>query len=113
MFISVTRLRLKGKRNLPAFIWYTVKSINQAKKAEGILYSSFNKEGWHTYWTLTIWENNQSMKKYRNNGSHLKAMKVSRKIASELESMNWEADHQPPWDECKERLDNKFGRKLN
>ncbi|WP_309087190.1 hypothetical protein [Domibacillus sp.] len=112
MLVSVTRMRLKGKRKLPVFIWYTVKSISQSRKAEGILYSSFNREGWDTYWTLTIWENKNSMKEYRNKGSHLKAMKVSRNIADELESINWEADNKPSWDECKGRLNNKFGREL-
>lgn len=111
MFVSVTRLRLKGKRKLPVFVWHTVKSISQSRKAEGLLYSSFTKEGWDTYWTLTIWENKNSMKEYRNKGSHLKAMKVSRNIADDLESINWESDNKPSWDECKERLNNKFGRK--
>ncbi|PLT27917.1 hypothetical protein [Peribacillus deserti] len=111
MFISVTRMRLKRKRNLPAFIWYTLRSVSQSKKAPGLLHSSLDKEGWHTYWTLTLWENKDDMKMYRNKGNHLKAMKISRKIASELESLNWEGDHHPSWSECKERLHIKYGRK--
>lgn len=110
MFISVTRLHLKGKRKLPAFIWHSVNSIRQSRKAEGLLYFSTDKEGWDTYWTLTVWENKTSMKEYRNKGNHLKAMKVSRKIADELESINWEADSKPSWAECKRRLHNKPGR---
>ena len=111
MFISVTRLHLKGKRMLPNFIWHTIKLIIQSRKAENLLYSSFEKEGWDTYWTLTVWENKDSMKEYRNKGNHLKAMKISRNIADELESINWDADNIPTWDECKERLHKNFGRK--
>ncbi|PLT32817.1 DUF3291 domain-containing protein [Bacillus sp. V5-8f] len=110
MFISVTRMRLKGKRKLPIFIWHTMKSISQSRRAEGLLYSSFHKEGWDTYLTLTIWENQNNINEYRNEGSHFKAMKISRKIADKLELIHWEGDHQPTWEECKERLNKKFGR---
>jgi heme-degrading monooxygenase HmoA len=112
MFVSVTRLRLKGKRKLPLFFWHTFKSVSQSRKSEGLLYSSFNNEGWDTYWTLTMWENKDAMKEYRNKGSHLKAMKVSRNIANELESINWETENKPTWEECKQRLNNKYGRNL-
>ncbi|WP_245003028.1 hypothetical protein [Bacillus nitratireducens] len=50
------------------------------------------------------------MKEYRNNGNHLKAMKIARKIASELEFTNWEQDTIPKWDNCKEVLHSKYGR---
>jgi len=110
MFVSVTRLHLKEKRRLPVFIWHTIRSIIQSRKAEGLKYSSFEKEGWDTYLTLTVWENEVSMKEYRDRGNHLKAMKLSIKITDELESINWEAEDKPTWDECKDRLHKKFGR---
>ena len=110
MFISVTRLHLKGKRMLPSFFFHTFKSIIQSKKAEGLKFSSFNNEGWDTYLTLTVWESKEHMKVYRNNGSHLKAMKISRNIADKLESINWEEDTIPSWNECKDRLYMRFGR---
>jgi hypothetical protein len=39
-------------------------------------------------------------------------MKISRKIADELEKINWvnEDDKIPNWKECKERLHKKYGR---
>lgn len=112
MFISVTRLHLRGKRMLPLFFLHTYKSNQQLKKAEGLLHSSVRNDDLMTYWTLTVWENEESMKKYRNNGNHLKAMKISRKIADELEKINWinEDDKIPNWKECKERLHQNYGR---
>ncbi|WP_067726794.1 hypothetical protein [Oceanobacillus damuensis] len=112
MFISVTRLHLKGKRKLPRFFVYTIKSIIQSRKADGLKFSSFNKEGWVTYWTLTVWESKEHMKVFRNNGNHLKAMKISRNIADELESVNWDAETIPDWDECKDTLFKKYGRNV-
>jgi hypothetical protein len=110
MFISVTRLHLKGKRMLPKFFLYTMKSIRQVKKANGLMHSSVNNEGWSTFWTLTVWENKECMKAYRDNGNHLQAMRISRKIAQELEKINWESDRIPRWSECKERLHKHYGR---
>ncbi|MEK3981363.1 hypothetical protein MKY37_20330 [Psychrobacillus sp. FSL K6-2836] len=110
MYISVTRLHLKGKRKLLSFSFHTIKSIIQSKKAKGLKFSSVNKEGWETYWTLTVWESKEHMKVYRNNGNHLKAMKISRNIADKLELINWEAEAIPTWNECKDRLNKKFGR---
>ncbi|MFF2286665.1 hypothetical protein [Peribacillus butanolivorans] len=97
---------------LPIFFIHTIKSIIQSKKAEGIVHSSFEKEGWITYWTLTVWENEDCMKEYRNNGNHLKAMKISRKIADQLEKINWEDDNIPNWKECKKLLHKKYGRNI-
>lgn len=112
MFISVTRLNLKSKRKLPNFFFHTIKSIIQSKKEEGLKHSSFYKEGWDTYWTLTVWESKEHMKLFRNNGNHLKAMKLSRNIAGKLELINWEAEAIPTWNECKDRLHKKFGVKI-
>lgn len=110
MLISVGRLHVKSKRKIPSFFYHTIKSIIQSKKAEGLIFSSFNREGWLTYWTLTAWESKEHMMTYRNKGNHLKAMKVSRDIADRLDQINWEADVIPTWDEAIERLHEKFGK---
>ncbi|MGX2959782.1 hypothetical protein JNUCC23_11035 [Peribacillus sp. JNUCC 23] len=59
---------------------------------------------------LEVWESKEHMKVFRNNGNHLKAMKISRNIADKLELINWEAEAIPTWNECKDRLQKKFGR---
>lgn len=110
MFISVNRLHLKSKRKIPSFFFHTIKSIIQSKKAKGLKFSSFYKEGWHTYWNLTVWESKEHMKTFRNNGNHLKAMKIARNIADKLDHINWETEAIPTWDECKDRLHEKFGK---
>ena len=113
MYISVTRLHIKGKRILPSFYWYTVSSIIQVKKAKGLIYSSYTKDDFLTYWTLSVWENKDLMTIYRNNGNHLKAMKISRELADELEYTSWEANNVPNWKECKNRLYMKYGKNID
>ncbi|MFC0189573.1 hypothetical protein ACFFJY_14810 [Fictibacillus aquaticus] len=95
------------------FVFHTVRSIMQAKKAEGILHSTYINEGWLTYWTLTVWESEQHMKNYRNNGNHLNAMKVSRRIANELEKVNFEGEKIPSWKEAQGILHEHYGRQDN
>jgi hypothetical protein len=108
MFISVTRMRLKGKRQLPRFFFHTLKSFLQVRKANGVLKILGDREDNLTYWTLTTWVDIDSMKKYRNSGAHLQAMKASKNIASELEFIHWSDDSLPSWQECKKRLHEKY-----
>jgi len=44
MFISVTRLHLKGKRMLPLFFLHTFQANRQLKKAEGLIHSSVSND---------------------------------------------------------------------
>lgn len=110
MLVSVTRLHVKGKRYLPSFVWHTIQSTVQLRKAEGLQHSSFYKEGWFTYWTLTVWDQKSSMLTFRNKGRHLKAMKNAKNIADQLESIHWETENIPLWDDCRRRLHSKYGR---
>ncbi len=88
---------------LPLFFLHTFQSNQQLKGAEGLLHSSVRNDDLMTYWTLTVWENKEFMQKYRNNGNHVKAMKISRNIADELEKINWEVENEqtPNWKELK------------
>lgn len=54
MFISVTRLHLRGKRLFPVFFLRTFQSNHQLKKAECLIQSSVRNEDLMTYWTLTV-----------------------------------------------------------
>ncbi|WP_197284252.1 hypothetical protein [Bacillus sp. JCM 19041] len=103
MVIVVTRLHLKGIRALPLFTLHTLKSIWQLKKIKGVRFSSYRKEGLLTFWTMTGWENIDAMKQFRNHGAHLEAMKVSRKLADELQYIRLETNDRPSWQECKQR----------
>ncbi|MFC7370273.1 hypothetical protein ACFQPF_01095 [Fictibacillus iocasae] len=95
---------------LPLFVFHTIRSIIQAKKAKGILHSSYISEGWITYWTLTVWESEQHMKEYRNKGSHRSAMKNSRRIADELEKVNYVGLDFPSWETAKKIVNERYGR---
>jgi len=60
-FVSVTRLRLRSVRFLPAFIFYTLRSQSQAKRADGVLSVKVGNAAQLAFWTLTVWRDEASV----------------------------------------------------
>jgi hypothetical protein len=71
---SITRLRIRHWRFLPAFALHTLRSRNQILKAEGFLGGYLAGGPRRASWTVTVWEDLDSMRAYRRTGAHLKAM---------------------------------------
>ena len=69
-FISVTRLRLRSVRYLPPFLWHTLRSLLQAKRAPGNVSARTRRAADGAYWTLTAWDAPDAMRAYRNSGAH-------------------------------------------
>ena len=53
LFISITRLRIRSIRLLPAFALYTLRSRNQVRHAPGFQGGSLLIERAWTFWTMT------------------------------------------------------------
>jgi len=53
----------------------------------------------------TGWETQEAMKKFRNNGHHLNAMKSLKNIGK-AKSITWETESEPSWDEAIKKLNN-------
>lgn len=90
--ISVTRLRLRSLRFLPAFIWYTLAANRQVAKAPGLLSGWVGNESLRSYWTSTAWDSPASMRAYRNSGAHLAAMRKLLHWCDEASFAHWEQD---------------------
>jgi hypothetical protein len=71
---SITRLRLRHWRFLPAFALHTLRSRNQIVKAKGFLGGYLAGGPRRASWTVTVWEDLNSMREYRRTGAHLRAM---------------------------------------
>lgn len=111
MIVSVTRLHIRSVRHLPIFAWLTLRSHFQIKKSNGLIKSSYQKEGFFTYWTMSIWESADDMKAFRNRSAHLEAMKRSRQLADELQYVRFEVETPDiHWEACKERLHQSYAR---
>lgn len=59
-----------------------------------------------TFWTLTVWQNEQAMKKFRGSGAHARVMSRLPGWCDEAAYAHWvlTEDLVPTWEEAYERL---------
>jgi heme-degrading monooxygenase HmoA len=103
---SVTRLRVRSVKYLPAFLWETFLSQRQAARAPGFSGGRLLIDSGRTFWTLTVWENERAMKAFRGSSAHAKVMPSLVEWCDEAAYAHWtrpEADV-PSWPEAYERL---------
>ncbi len=106
MFISVTRLRVRSFRSLPAFLWMTFLAQRQTVRAASFLGGRLLVDNLHTYWTLTAWENEKAMKPFRGSGPHARVMPKLVEWCDEASYAHWTStdDRLPEWLEAYEVL---------
>ena len=105
-FISVTRLRLRSLRYLPPFLWHTLRSLLQAKRAPGNLSAKTRRAADGAFWTLTAWDAAAAMRAYRNSGAHKRAMPKLLEWCDEASIGHWEQEpaEPPDWREAHRRM---------
>lgn len=91
--VSVTRLRLRKLRFLPTFAWFAVRSSIQSKQSEGNLKTLTIKDRGLTFWTITLWRDQEVMRAFRNAGSHREAMPKLSEWCDEATYVHWEQEH--------------------
>lgn len=100
--------------NLPAFLWMTFLAQGQTERAGGFLGGRLLVDNLHTYWTLTVWENEKAMKAFRGSGAHARAMPKLVEWCDEASYAHWiVADNSiPEWPVTYEHLvsDGKLSR---
>lgn len=105
-FVSVTRLRLKRFWNLPAFLWFSVRSVLQARGSEGNMDVETLMERARVFWTVTVWRTKADMLAFRDSGAHTRVMTRLARWCDEAAHVHWEQERaEPPsWIEAWERL---------
>ena len=99
--VSITRLRVRSWRFVPVFLFHTILSAWQARKAPGIQSAALLKDNWRTYWTRTVWIDEAAMKMFVASGNHRRAMPKLLELCDEACVARWfQNDATPPiWDE--------------
>lgn len=105
MIIVATELHVRDLFRFISFVRHSIRSANQAKKAEGCLHVWVGNKGWRIGYTLTAWKDKSSMQQYRNTGPHKEAMQQISKLSRQYKTLVWETDSIPSWKEAKERLE--------
>ncbi len=106
MFASVTRLRVRSLRYVPAFLWMTFGTQRQVLRAPGFLGGRLLVDTHRTFWTLTVWESDRAMKAFRGAGPHAKAMPRLVEWCDEASYAHWTPMNGaiPGWSEAYEHL---------
>ncbi len=104
--VSLTRLRIRSVRFLPAFAWHALRSNAQVKRADGFLTGKLLPDRDWVFWTMTAWESRDAMLRYMTAGDHKKAMPHLMKWCDEASVASWEQDTDvlPEWEEADRRM---------
>lgn len=104
--VSITRLRVRSWRFLPAFLFHAILSAWQARKAPGNQSAILLRDNWQTYWTRTVWVDEAAVRMFMVSGSHRRAMPRLLEICDEASVGRWNQDGVPPpiWDEVHRRM---------
>lgn len=105
-FISITRLRLRSVRFLPAFAFHTFQTLRQVKTAAGFRGGSLLPDRKWAFWTMTAWDSQASMRAYMTNGSHRTAMPLLLDWCDEASVAHWDQPDEalPSWTEADRRM---------
>ena len=98
MIVTATQIKFNRIFSIFHFIPMVIKVFKQLDEVDGLLFHKLRG-----CYTLTGWQDYESMKQFRNNGTHLDAMKHIKKIGL-AKSVTWETKEQPTWDEAQKRL---------
>jgi hypothetical protein len=105
-FISITRLRIRSIRFLPSFVLQALGANKQVKKAAGFQGGALLNDKHWTFWTMTAWDNQESMRAYMTTGSHKKAMPHLLHWCDEASVAHWTQEETalPSWTEADRRM---------
>lgn len=104
--VSVTRLRLRSIRYLPKLIWLAVQVRFQTVRSPGFVAEDYLRDPRLTFWSLTVWQDEASMRAFMSSGAHGRAAPHLRIICDEASGTSWEQETAdlPGWKEAYERM---------
>jgi heme-degrading monooxygenase HmoA len=105
-FVSVTRLRVKSIFRLIPFFRANDASVKDLISAKGLIRGKELMDKNLTFWTITLWEDEASMKAFRGSISHRKAMQNLPKWCNEASYHHWiqESMEFPDWHSASQKL---------
>jgi hypothetical protein len=106
IFISLTRLRIRSIRFMPLFALHTLLSLRQVRKAAGFQGGALLPDRSRTFWTMTAWDSQDSMRAFMTTGSHKTAMPRLLHWCDEASVAHWVQPETvlPSWTEADKRM---------
>ncbi len=105
-FVSLTRLRIRSIRFVPLFAIHTSRALRQVKKASGFQTGALLADRSWTFWTMTAWDTQESMRAYMTAGSHKRAMPHLLHWCDEASVAHWTQSETtlPSWTDADRRM---------
>lgn len=106
MIVSVTKIELISYSKLIAFFKFNgqiIKELQQTQCKKHKVTGSWNLKVWYT---MTLWENEKDINDFYRNGTHLEAMKQSKKFSSKIQSHRIQKEELMSWKEAKKVFGN-------
>jgi hypothetical protein len=106
IFVSLTRLRIRSFRFVPLFALHTWRSMRQIKRAGGFQTGAILADRSWTFWTMTAWDSEESMRQFMVSGAHKKAMPHLVEWCDEAAVAHWTQPESevPSWTEAERRM---------
>jgi len=106
IFVSLTRLRLRSIRYVPWFALHTLRSLSQVKKSPGFQKGALLTDRNWTFWTMTAWDTQESMRKFMTTGAHTRAMPRLLHWCDEASVAHWTQPDAtlPSWTDADQRM---------
>jgi Domain of unknown function (DUF3291) len=104
--ISITRLRVRSWRYLPAFYLSVIRVARQARNAPGNLAVRILADKRSTFWTSTSWNSESSMRAFMLATPHGPTMRKLLEWCDEASLVHWTQHDSalPTWPEAHRRL---------
>jgi hypothetical protein len=104
--VSVTRLHVRAWRFVPMFFVAAYRSARQARLSRGFVAGCLAVEPPTAFWTVTVWQDDETMRSFRNSGVHLQTMPKLLGWCDEASYVHWSTDSSalPPLSEAHQRL---------
>lgn len=104
MPLSITKIELSSYTKLPSFLKMNGNIFKQLKKSNCIKYKAIGSWNLKTWYTMSVWENDEDINQFYRNGTHLDAMKSAKNFSSEISSIRIEGKEYIEWKLAKEQL---------
>jgi hypothetical protein len=105
-FVSVTRLRLRSLRFLPQFVVLNERAVRQLRRAPGFRRGKLLMDRGLSFWTISLWEDEASMRAFRDSGAHRAVMPKLLGWCDEASVAHWpdETSELPDWRDAHARM---------
>lgn len=103
MLITVTYIRLRNPGLFFRLSMFGYQVMKQAQSTPGFIKMK-NTGFWNIHYTLSAWENHETMQQFARSGAHLNAMKSSKSLAKTLSTYTYESETFPDWATAKKLI---------